>query len=686
MYVTRMTSLLCLSALGMLATTALADITTAPDPLVLNGTTTTGDIIVTYTGATSMYGYSIDVQWDNNVASAAASDFTRPDNGPFASTAFFFVIDIAPGHVRIDASLEGADPGITSDELFKATFAAATSGVDQTDLDLTIVSLRDPSNAEITGVVEDDGLILVDTSNPVISSVVITNDTLPHTDDYLKDTDAITVTATVTDDDSGFDVSNITADLTGLGGGAAVNPDTYVSPTATWTIASATCSPANGTVIVTVDATDDNANMATQGSDDITSDNIPPLDLAGFTAMPGHEKIHLAWTGNGTANYDANFLGVVVRAVPWGDYPDYDTTAPSYPADAISGTGAIDDDTGLTSTDWGVTPRDIYYLAGFVYDQVLHTSAVGANARATNYFLGDVMPVGYDGYVQVLDVDRLGDTYGLPDTDGAFDAECNVGPTDTDSPRAIPQPNDDNEVGFEDLMIFALNFGVVTPSTRFVVDDVPVLAWQREDDTTWVLRVVAAGDGMQGLNLAATLPAGVTCEVQPGSLLQQQNAPTFLRNIPQHGLDAGLAAFGHGVGISGTGDLIKVTLSEPVAALGVAIDARDLNNESMSIEMSDATAVEIPAVASFAQNYPNPFNPQTTLAFALPQAQHVTLAIYGLAGTRVRTLVDEPRAAGGHTVIWNGRDDAGRVLATGTYFAKIDAGDFHQIRKMVLMK
>jgi len=162
--------------------------------------------------------------------------------------------------------------------------------------------------------------------------------------------------------------------------------------------------------------------------------------------------------------------------------------------------------------------------------------------------------------------------------------------------------------------------------------------------------------------------------------------PTFLQNIPQRGLDAGLAVFGHGVSIEGTGDLVTVVFSEPLASVLVQVDARDLNNQPLDVEMSGATAVAIPTVASFAQNYPNPFNPQTTLAFALPQAAHVTLKIFGLDGTHVRTLIDERREAGRHEVVWDGRDEAGQALATGAYFAMIDAGDFHQVRKMVLMK
>ena len=53
---------------------------------------------------------------------------------------------------------------------------------------------------------------------------------------------------------------------------------------------------------------------------------------------------------------------------------------------------------------------------------------------------------------------------------------------------------------------------------------------------------------------------------------------------------------------------------------------------------------------------------------------------------RVRTLLDEVRESGEHTAVWNGRDDAGRIMAAGTYFCRLQAGGEVQIRRMVLVK
>lgn len=94
----------------------------------------------------------------------------------------------------------------------------------------------------------------------------------------------------------------------------------------------------------------------------------------------------------------------------------------------------------------------------------------------------------------------------------------------------------------------------------------------------------------------------------------------------------------------------------------------------------------LPAAFTLAQNYPNPFNPQTTIAFALPQAQHVRLDIFDSAGRLVRTLVDEDRAAGEHQALWNGTDGAGRVVPSGTYLYRIQSESNVQSRTMTLLK
>jgi hypothetical protein len=94
----------------------------------------------------------------------------------------------------------------------------------------------------------------------------------------------------------------------------------------------------------------------------------------------------------------------------------------------------------------------------------------------------------------------------------------------------------------------------------------------------------------------------------------------------------------------------------------------------------------IPQEFSLSQNYPNPFNPETEISYALPRDCYVKLAIYNIAGRKVNTLVDECQSAGYKTIHWNGRDDQGKKIASGIYFYKLQAGDFCQSKKMMLIK
>jgi hypothetical protein len=91
-------------------------------------------------------------------------------------------------------------------------------------------------------------------------------------------------------------------------------------------------------------------------------------------------------------------------------------------------------------------------------------------------------------------------------------------------------------------------------------------------------------------------------------------------------------------------------------------------------------------VNQLAQNYPNPFNPQTTLAFSIKSASNVDLAIYDVAGRRVRELVNEHHVPGIYKVVWDGRDGKGAQVASGVYFYKIVAGSFVETKKMVMLK
>lgn len=85
--------------------------------------------------------------------------------------------------------------------------------------------------------------------------------------------------------------------------------------------------------------------------------------------------------------------------------------------------------------------------------------------------------------------------------------------------------------------------------------------------------------------------------------------------------------------------------------------------------------------------YPNPFNPRTTLSFDLARAGTVSLFVYDLSGRVVEVLLDQEVAqAGRNEVVWRGVDETGRGLSSGVYFYRLDAGEYSETKRMVLLK
>lgn len=101
------------------------------------------------------------------------------------------------------------------------------------------------------------------------------------------------------------------------------------------------------------------------------------------------------------------------------------------------------------------------------------------------------------------------------------------------------------------------------------------------------------------------------------------------------------------------------------------------------------TAVETsvpPALDRLMRNYPNPFNPRTKIRFTLKRDAQALLRVYDVRGRLIRTLVDSFVAAGTRTVEWDGKDDRGGPLASGTYYLRLDAGGDYESRSVTLLK
>lgn len=161
------------------------------------------------------------------------------------------------------------------------------------------------------------------------------------------------------------------------------------------------------------------------------------------------------------------------------------------------------------------------------------------------------------------------------------------------------------------------------------------------------------------------------------------------------GIDATAAAEALAIG-----DLLAEAAADPeVQATAQLIDDLladwDVNDPSAypyddfdadGLPLAYAAGVPGPAPAALEQNFPNPFNPSTSIRFHLALAGAVRLVIVDLGGHVVRTLVDGPREPGTYTETWDGRDEAGRRVAAGSYLYVLDTGGWNRSQRLVMVK
>ena len=99
-----------------------------------------------------------------------------------------------------------------------------------------------------------------------------------------------------------------------------------------------------------------------------------------------------------------------------------------------------------------------------------------------------------------------------------------------------------------------------------------------------------------------------------------------------------------------------------------------------------AGPVSLPDKVNLDQNYPNPFNPVTTISYEIPRGEFVQVVVYNMRGNKIATLVNKYQSPGVKSYQWNGTDDYGHNVSAGVYIYSIQAGNFRQSRKMILLK
>ena len=439
-------------------------------------------------------------------------------------------------------------------------------------------------------------------------------------------------------------------------------------------------------------------------------DTMAPPPPTGFVALPGHNKVHLTWT-NPTG--DASWVGIEIRRVAWGDYPQYGTPglpAPSYPGDHTGGTYVTQ--TALAAYDDSpLTPRDIYYYAAFSYDCAGNYSAATADSkdRSTSYWLGDISPAGPpsgDGLLNLADLALFSAMFAKPQGSPSWNAEADFGPTDDHGRFGIPLPDD--VVDFEDLMILSMNYGKVTPlgssgglialSNAIALGDLVgfrlVLISREDGKATYAVVMENKAEVLKGFSLKIAYGGGNALEgVTASRDLGGKAAEHFFGTIERESgvVEICVAALGVNAPFDYAGEVARVVVRE--ASEGAVqlrtVDLRDLNNnkDEVTLPGEGGETPFVPVTTALMQNHPNPFNPTTTIAFEVAVSGNVRIEVYDVSGTLVRTLVNESKGVGRHVAIWDGRDSSGNQVHTGVYFYRMSApGYTSQAKKMLLLK
>ena len=94
----------------------------------------------------------------------------------------------------------------------------------------------------------------------------------------------------------------------------------------------------------------------------------------------------------------------------------------------------------------------------------------------------------------------------------------------------------------------------------------------------------------------------------------------------------------------------------------------------------------VPAKFFVSQNYPNPFNPSTTIPFQLAKSGYVTLKVYDMNGSLVKTLASNYKDAGSYELIWNGLNNDGQQVSSGQYMLQMSTPDYSNTLQMTFIK
>jgi flagellar hook assembly protein FlgD len=154
--------------------------------------------------------------------------------------------------------------------------------------------------------------------------------------------------------------------------------------------------------------------------------------------------------------------------------------------------------------------------------------------------------------------------------------------------------------------------------------------------------------------------------------------------------DVDVALLGSGAGLSGEGDLARITFrvkSAGDAAITLAeVTGRDAQNQPVEIGKDVQITIRIPERTALGVGYPNPFRTAARIPVDLHEAGRVTMAVFDVQGRLVRNLLNGEKPAGEHTVIWDGRNGAGQQVGSGMYLVRMSVNGAVFTRQIRLVR
>lgn len=369
-----------------------------------------------------------------------------------------------------------------------------------------------------------------------------------------------------------------------------------------------------------------------------------------------------------------------------------------------SGRGSADP-TGITAYTVDRTLDDgaTYYYRiiandGFSDSPALSgTLTVNANAPAFPGDLSGDRVVGFPDFIQFVGV------FGKTSTQDGFNADADF--------------NGDGSVGFPDFLSFVAVFNK-TYIQGDSSSEKPVIAFEFGQDTQAQFKLVGQfvqtsaerelavdvqlkdvtdlkGYGIQ-VNYDPSVLEFVTATDAGETFLKSGERSADLFGVLDHNKETGqlyiASAVTQGAAVSGSGTLGTLTfrLLDPNpqnADINIAqgILFNPAHEGFIATNLGDRFSL-VPSEYALEHNFPNPFNPETTLRYAIPDAGQVTLSVYNVLGQEVVRLVDAEQMPGFYAIRWNGKNAQGLNVASGVYLYRIQAGEFKQTHKMLLLK